>query len=253
MGDQKVFRAVIRFICAVSICFAGGVSADPSSKFSLGAAYINGNSIYTGVGSTSRFMPSIAYENDKVKIDFREGVSYKFIDTQTFGMRAAIAPNFRPYKSADSTSLSGMDRKMTFDGVIMGSFDIVRGSTLKLKMAREVTNEFNGTLVDLAFSQFIPIGGQPVIVSLGSKNYDRKRAEYFFGVKPSEATGSRAAYAPGAAAITYLSVNTFFNITSNIGAFANITTNLLPSKIKDSPIVSKSSNTAAILGVAYNF
>ena len=113
-------------------------------------------------------------------------------------MRAAIAPNFRPYKSEDSTSLSGMDRKMTFDGVIMGSFDIVRGSTLKLKMAREVTNEFNGTLVDLAFSQFIPIGGQPVIVSLGSKNYDSKRAEYFFGVKPSEATGSRAAYAPGA-------------------------------------------------------
>ena len=43
MGDQKVFRAVIRFICAVSICFAGGVSADPSSKFSLGAAYINGD------------------------------------------------------------------------------------------------------------------------------------------------------------------------------------------------------------------
>jgi len=107
MGDQKVFRAVIRFICAVSICFAGGVSADPSSKFSLGAAYINGNSIYTGVGSTSRFMPSIAYENDKVKIDFREGVSYKFIDTQTFGMRAAIAPNFRPYKSAVSNFTFG--------------------------------------------------------------------------------------------------------------------------------------------------
>ncbi len=106
-------------------------------------------------------------------------------------------------------------------------------------MAREVTNEFNGTLVDLAFSQFIPIGGQPVIVSLGSKNYDSKRAEYFFGVKPSEATGSRAAYAPGAAAITYLSVNTFFNITSNIGAFANITKIFCPAKLKTARLSAK--------------
>ena len=89
----------MRFICAVSICFAGGVSAEPSSQLSLGAAYINGNSIYSGVGSTSRFMPSIAYENDKVKIDFREGVSYKFINTQTFGMRAAIAPIFVPTRA----------------------------------------------------------------------------------------------------------------------------------------------------------
>ena len=253
MGDERVDKVLLRLIGVVSICFGSGLLAETSSNFSVGAAYINSNSIYTGVGSTSRFMPSIAYENDKVKVGLREGVSYQFIDNEAFNMSAAIAPNFRPYDSSDSTTLSGMDRKMTFDGVIMGSVDIIRGSTLKLKMASEVTNEFNGTLVDLAFSQFIPIGGQPVIFSLGSKNYDSNRSEYFFGVKSSEAVVGRAAYDPGPVAITYLSVNTFFNITPDIGAFANITTNFLPSKVKNSPIISKGSNTAAILGLSYSF
>lgn len=81
------------------------------SNFSVGAAYINSNSIYTGVGSTSRLMPSIAYENNKVKVGLREGVSYQFIDNEAFNMSAAITPNFRPYDSSDSTTLSGMDRK----------------------------------------------------------------------------------------------------------------------------------------------
>lgn len=68
-------KVLLRLIGVVSICFGSGLLAETSSNFSVGATYINSNSIYAGVGSTSRFMPSIAYENDKVKVGLREGVS----------------------------------------------------------------------------------------------------------------------------------------------------------------------------------
>lgn len=247
---DKIFFSLFSVI---SVCFGSVLSAETSTKFSVGFAYINSESVYDGAGSTSSFMPSIDAQIGKVKIGFEQGVSYQFIDNQRFGISAAISPNFRPYKSSDSAMLSDMSRKTTFDGVIAGSLKIARGSTFKLKLAREVTNEFNGSLIDFSFSQFLPIGGQPVIFSLGSKNYDSKRSEYFFGVMPSEVEVNRPAYSPGSVGTTYLSVSTFFNVTSNVSAFANINKNFLPSSIHGSPIVSKNSNTSALLGVSYSF
>ena len=107
------------------------------------------------------------------------------------------------YDSTDSTALADMTRKMTIDAKLSGAFDIVRGTTLKVSYSTEVTSEHGGSLLDLAISQFLPIGGQPVIFSVGTKRHDSKRAHYKYGVKDTEARASRAAYAPGATNLTY--------------------------------------------------
>ena len=168
-------------------------------------------------------------------------------------LSAAISPTFAPYDSTDSASLADMTRKMTINAKLSGAFDIVRGTTLKVSYATELTSEHDGSLLDLAISQFFPIGGQPVIFSLGTKRHDSKLAHYKYGVKDTEATASRAVYSPGATNLTYVSVNTFYDLSRTVSAFANVTANFLPNEATRSPIVSKSETVIAIMGLAYRF
>ena len=63
----------------------------------------------------------------------------------------------------------------------------------------------------------------------------------------------RAEYAPGAVAVTYLSVNSFMTVTDNISAFVNISANLLPKEITNSPIVSQESTVSTVVGLSYSF
>jgi hypothetical protein len=73
------------------------------------------------------------------------------------------------------------------------------------------------------------------------------------GFKVDEATASRAVYAPGATNLTYVSVNTFYDLSRTVSAFANVTANFLPNEATRSPIVSKSETVIAIMGLAYRF
>jgi outer membrane protein len=146
-----------------------------------------------------------------------------------------------------------MTRKMTINAKLSGSFDIVRGTTFKVSYSNELTNEHGGTLLDLGVSQFLPVGGQPVIVSLGTKRHDSKLANYKYGVKAAEANANRAVYAPGATNVTYVSVNTFYDLSRSVSAFVNVTANFLPNEATRSPIVSKTETVTAIVGLAYKF
>ena len=227
--------------------------AQDKAEFSAGMAFINSASAYKGVGSTSRVMPSISYENGRLKLGVQDGISYMVSASDTNEFRVSLAPNFQPYESSDSTSLAGMDRDMGLDGSMSGTFEIVRGSTLKLKAATDLRDSSNGHLVDLSFRQFIPLGSIPAIFSLGGKWYDSKRAQYDFGVYASEAISGRAEYEPGAVAVTYISLNAFMNVTENMSAFVNISANFLPNKVVNSPIVEKDSTLSTIIGVSYSF
>jgi len=182
-----------------------------------------------------------------------DGLAYKVLDNEGFKLSAALSPTFAPYDSTDSAALSDMIRKMTIDAKLSGAFDIVRGTTLKVSYSTELTSEHGGSLLDLAISQFFPIGGQPVIFSLGTKRHDSKLAHYKYGVKDVEATANRAAYTPGAINVTYLSVNTFYDVSRTVSAFANVTATFLPSEATRSPIVSKSETVTAVVGLAYRF
>jgi outer membrane protein len=247
---KKIFLA----LCATAFGMVGNTTfAQDAKNFSVGAAYISGGSVYSGVTSVSRFAPSISYESETYKISVQDGLAYKVLDNEGFKLSATLSPTFAPYDSTDSVALEGMTRKMTIDAKLSGAFDIVRGTTLKVSYSTELTSEHDGNLLDLAVSQFFPIGGQPIIFSLGTKRHDSKLAHYKYGIKNTESNASRAVYAPGATNVTYLSVNTFYDISRTVSAFANVTATFLPSEATRSPIVSKSETVTAVVGLAYRF
>lgn len=247
---KKLFLALCTTVFGI---VANTTFAQEAKNFSVGAAYISGGSVYSGASSASRFAPSISYESDSYKISMQDGLAYKVLDNEGFKLSAALSPTFAPYDSTDSVALAGMTRKMTIDAKLSGAVDVVRGTTLKASYSTELTNEHGGSLLDLAVSQFFPIGGQPIIFSLGTKRHDSKLADYKYGVTAAEANADRAVYAPGATNVTYLSVNTFYDLSRSVSAFVNVTATFLPSEATRSPIVSKSETVNAIVGLAYRF
>jgi len=242
------------WLFALSICAIASTAFSQDAKyFSIGAALISSGSVYSGVSSKSRFSPSISYEDENYKISVQDGVAYKLIDNESSKLSASLSPSFKPHDSSDSTFLAGMSRNMTLNAKLSGSLDIVRGTALKVSYSSELTNEHGGNLLELAVSQFMPIGGQPMIFSLGTRQHDSKLALYQYGVKTSEATLNRLAYAPGTTNVTYVSLNTFYDLSRSISAFLNVSANFLPNNAKNSPIVSKGETISALAGISYRF
>ena len=89
--------------------------AQDTKNFSVGAAYISGESVHSGASSAYRFAPSISYESESYKISIQDCLSYKVLDNEGFKLSAALSPTFAPYDSTDSVALAGMTRKMTID------------------------------------------------------------------------------------------------------------------------------------------
>jgi len=249
--------ALIALTLSTGVAYAEGTSSKDNqekSKFSIGLAYIGGDSIYSNVKFRSTVMPSISYKSETLTIGFFEGLVYKFFNGDKASISAAITPKGRPYKSTRSANLTGMKRDMYYDGSLNTSYSISRGLTAKLKLAAEVTNKFNGNSADLSLSQFVPIAGQPVIIQAGAKWYGRKQANYLYGVNASEVIGGqRALYAPGSVTVPYLSINTFYPITKQTSVFANANVNFLPNNVVNSPIVDDRSSVSIVAGLNYNF
>lgn len=223
------------------------------SQFSIGFAYINGDSIYSDGESKSRIVPYLSFESERIRASVQEGLTYQLMDTPNLSFDVSLSPNFKPYESQDAPSLVGMKREMTFDGSISSSYEITRGLTAKIKLTTEVTNEFKGTAADLSISQFIPISGIPIIFKAGSSWYDENRAKYFYGVYESEATDLREQYDPGPVLIPYFAISSFYNLTPKASLFGTVSSTMFPDKIESSPVVEKELSVNVVIGMGYKF
>ena len=226
--------------------------AEDSGKFSVGIAYINGSSIYSNTKNSRTIMPSLSYETDKFNINVQNGFTYKIISDQSTKFNVSLAPSFKPYSSNDSNDLIGMERNMYVDGLVSVSRELSRGLSEKIGVETELTGRFNGSTANMSLSQFIPINSVPFILSLGSRWYDQKRANYLYGVYSTEATGLRANYELNSVFVPYISINTFYRFSKNSRFFAGLNANFLPNDIVDSPIVNKRNKMSVIMGLTYN-
>ena len=158
---------VITFVLlspSFSVAEEEAVQRQHNSKFSIGAAFINGDSIYSSERSKSRLIPYLSYESKKIRVSVQEGLTYQLISTPKVSFDASISPNFKPYEAKDSKSVNGMRREMTFDGSLSTSYKLARGLTAKVKLSTEVSNEFSGSAAIISISQlFFKLGRHGMI------------------------------------------------------------------------------------------
>jgi outer membrane protein len=248
-----LITAILLFSTSVGLPNDIVVPSKKVSKVLVGIAYISGTSVYSEGGSKSRFLPYLSYKSDKIRLSFQEGLVFQFMNRPGLSFDVSLSPNFKPYNSKGSQSLDGMNREMTFDASLLSSYELARGLIAKVKLSTDISNKFNGAGAQISLSQFIPILGVPFIFQAGSLWYDQNRTKYFYGVYESEAKMLRPQYDPGAAFVPYLSINSFYSLTPKSSLFANITAEVFPEKVFNSPIIEKETSLRFISGISYKF
>ena len=252
-GHAHVLNLIIKISFLLTLVISSSVFAQEKDKYSIGAAYIFGDSVYEGARSIGLLAPSLSYEDGPLKIGLPEGISYQIYQVKNIKFSTALRPIFAPFDPNDASILNGMKRNESIDLNLSSSFDIARGSSLNLSFGSELSNQHNGDVMNISYQQFMPVAGFPVILSAGSRWLDSKRSRYFYGVYSSEARSDRPDYAPGDIHIYFASFNSFYNITDSIGLIGNFSVDFLPSELIDSPIVGKKISFSTVLGLGYSF
>lgn len=226
--------------------------ANEEGQFTIGAASITTSNIYSGASNTARVLPDLKYSRGEFAVGLKEGVSYKLNSIQSTPITLSVVPRFKPYDSGDSINLTGMSRGHTVNFGVESKVKIQDAGSVNIRIYKELTNEHNGTNIDFAYSKFIMNDVVPLSVSIGSKWYSSSLSRYDFGVYDNEAKAGRAAYNPGAVLIPFVGISSFYKFSGSLSLFGSMSSQFLPSKLTDSPIVSKANKTTVAIGLSYS-
>ena len=243
---------VLMMSCFTLLLLSKPVWANNEGQLTVGVAGISASNIYAGASSTNRILPDLKYSKGAFAIGFKEGVSYELSQKQDNTVTLSVVPRFKPYDTSDSANLAGMSRGHTIDFGVRSKVKVNEGGTLDIQLFKELTDKHSGTQIDLAYRKFFMNDVVPFSVSIGSKWYSSGLARYDFGVLDSEAKSGRAAYNPGAALVPYVGISSFYKFSDSVSLFGSISSQFLPSKLTDSPIVSESNKTTAVIGLSYS-
>ncbi|MEM9318052.1 MAG: MipA/OmpV family protein [Pseudomonadota bacterium] len=240
-----------RTICLIAALFASASTAMAQGApegWQLGAVGVVEASPLIG-DDRSLALPFVAYRSDAFSVGL-DGARYTVFDRDGQQFQVIAQPRF-PLIDEDEPEFSGMSRDLGLD--FGGSFSTSAGRALDISVTAlaGVTSAQTGQEVDLRFSH--RISDAPVSVYAGAQWQSEALTEYLYGVGADETAAGRPAYAPGAAVTPYIGVNAALPVGENAAVIGRLEAQQLPDTITDSPIVDRSVNTRATIGIVFNF
>ena len=223
-------------------------------KNSVGIATAISESPYQDVENEPLPFPMVTYHTDTFYIQGLE-IGYKLVNFDLLKLNAIINPVFKNLDPGDSIYLNGMDKRYrTIDAgikLVIAPIPLVK---LSAKLRADTLGVYEGYMSELKINVLVPLSKSFIIMlSYGKQNYSSDYVNYYFGVKASEATASRAEYIPSSSEITTTSANFIYNFTDKLGASLGINQAKLGDEIKNSPIVDKDKTTSYFMALTYKF
>jgi outer membrane protein len=125
--------------------------------------------------------------------------------------------------------------------------------TVQAELLHDVGGFSKGSEFRLGYTYDWRSGPWSLRPSLSLSVRDARLNNYYYGVRASEATPGRAAYAPGAGINTSLGLFGAYDLSQRWRLLAGVSATVLDSKIRDSPIVQKRVLPGVYVGAAYDF
>ncbi|MDB5929972.1 MAG: MltA-interacting MipA family protein [Polaromonas sp.] len=211
------------------------------------------DSPYRGAGNRYDVLPLYLYEGERFFLHAnRGGIKLRQEDGQRLDLfveqRLEGFPADRP-----PASLAGMATRDS--GVDLGlSWRYQQPwGRLQAELLHDVGGFSKGSEARLGYTYDWRSGRLMLRPSLGLALRDARLNNYYYGVRPGEATAGRAAYAPGAGVNTSLGLFGSYDLTERWRLLAGVSATVLDRKIKDSPIVQKRVLPSVYMGAAYDF
>ncbi len=216
----------------------------------VGIGVMYETSPYKGADDEVMPVPMVMGEYKNFFIEGTE-FGYKIIKNDDWELSAILGPRMDGYEASDSTDLAGMkERKNSFDGGAKLEWD-AKIFELEVSVLADLANNHQGQEVEFELSKEF-LGGF-LTPYVGVTWLSKDLANYYYGVRSSEARSGRPAYTADSSFNPAAGVRIVYPINEKWAIFSDFEYEILDSNIKDSPIVDQDGLFSSMFGVVYQF
>ena len=219
----------------------------------LGAAFRLERSPYAGAGTRNDFVPLYLYEG-----------KYAYLHANRAGLHLDSSPRHRfdvfvshrfegfPYDRIPAT-LAGMAERQP--GLDLGATYENRGAwgAAYAEVLRNATSASHGSEYRFGYGYEMRAGRLTLRPYAEIALRDAKLNNYYYGVRPEEATPLRPAYEPGAGTNSRIGLYGAYALTERWRLLAGIDATRWSRGVRASPIVNRRIGTAVMAGLMYDF
>ena len=219
----------------------------------LGLGVATEHKPYKGVGETTDPIPLVSYENRWVKL-FGPNLDLKV--TPPYPLTVSLRLNYEfdgGYKASDSSFLEGMsDRKAGFwvGPAVKWHSELI---DLSASYLFDASNKSKGRRASFAAEHPFRFGKFELVPIVSVTQWDRKYVDYYFGVRPTEATIRRPTFIGKTSINPDLSLRASYLFSGKHLVFVQTGATEFGSEVKDSPIVGRSTEVRVWAGYMYRF
>ena len=170
------------------------------TRYSVGAALLLAQDGYRGAGRESVLIPGVSIQNKWVNL-FGPQLDLRLVGDarRSWWIGPRLEYRFDGYEKADSAFFTGMaDRKGGLFYGLAGSVDLGGGFELEADYVQAGSKEAGfsrGAVASLQLSRSYAHGPWSFVPRIGAEYQSSRYVDYYYGVRPGEATAARAAYA----------------------------------------------------------
>lgn len=224
-----------------------------TGTWSLGLGFITGTRPYRGIDGRFFAFPIIGYEGER--LSWRgPRLSYRVHTVGSVDLRAVAEVRFDGYDHDDTSRLDGMqDRDFSLDAGGGLSYRFLPRWRLEGELLRDVLGKHKGQEFRSSLKRSFSHGRWTVTPSVGLKILSNRTADYYYGVRRSEARPGRSAYNVGSALNWEAGIGMNYRSAGHWMVVGNVGVEVLDPDINDSPIVARDTLFSLFLGVVYVF
>lgn len=265
MNSAWGYRYVASTLASLTmLCFTSTAIADTTplqelplpntaSGAGLGVSTRSETSPYRGGGTRNDFLPIYAYEGKRLFIEaYRLGLKVDETADSRFDVFVGYRFEGYPYDRIPA-SLAGMAARNT--GVDLGLSYRYRQpwGTLFGEVLHDAANGSGGSELRGGYRYEWTLGALRLQPQLAFSARSARLNNYYYGVRASEATATRAAYEPGSGVNAELGLSAAYPLSERWRIFGGVFARRWASGVRASPIAEDRTQLAAQLGVAYDF
>lgn len=254
MNSSSIKSGVILLSFAVALPLHAGEQAGEQGGFSAAVGGTSFKSEYKGYKDTSGAFVFGQYQGDGWSVGLG-GLNYRLLgtDDSPLSISATLTSVNGGFDSGDSDFFKGMsDRDRSIDLGLSAEYQLGAGQ-LNASILGDVSSTHKGFVMDLSYSQGFELGSVFFEPQVGMEFLSSNYTDYYYGVRSSEATASRAAYNADSAVNPYVGYNVVYPINKSVQLIHNANYTWLSSEIKDSSLVDRNSRWSTSVGINYRF
>lgn len=207
---------------------------------------------YRDVDARTRVLPLVVYENAWLSVAL-PSASLKLGNAGPVALRLKARYGFEGYEADDSAFLAGMDKRR--GGLWLGPALAWRSPVgqLSFEWLGDSLGRSKGSQWQLQWERRLEFGDLTLTPRLALHGLDRNYVDYYYGVKPHEATAARPAFAGDSARQTELGLRLGYRLGERDSLFADLSARRLGGSAADSPLLERRGQTGFFAGYLYRF